>query len=164
MISNFNIGGSLLLEASFFSLSLWILIASYLSCLLAMLTMEIPQPMLQHQPTRQRGTVIIWARHIIRFIKAQQNLKKKLGQAKSYLFWPVKRIWLLMPSWTSNSFLRGTSATSQHQKTRHKCTLSWSQDVCNMVKVMREVFKNKKKIVGFSINELLTLTFFWNLP
>ena len=41
---------------------------------LAILTNEMPHPTLQHQPTRHRGTVIIWAKHITKFTSTQQTL------------------------------------------------------------------------------------------
>ena len=44
---------------------------------LAILTNEMPHPTLQHQPTRHRGTVIIWAKHITKFTSTQQTLMLK---------------------------------------------------------------------------------------
>ena len=46
---------------------------------LAMLTRDTPQPTLQHQPTRHRGTVTIMARQITRFTRRQQTLKSSVS-------------------------------------------------------------------------------------
>ena len=44
-----------------------------------MLMMVTPQPMLQHQPTRQRGTETSWAREMIRFTRRQHSRSKVSG-------------------------------------------------------------------------------------
>ena len=44
-----------------------------------MLMIVIPQPMLQHQPTRQRGTETSWAREMMRFTRRQHSLSKVSG-------------------------------------------------------------------------------------
>ena len=41
--------------------------------------MVTPQPMLQHQPTRQRGTETSWAREMMRFTRRQHSLSKVSG-------------------------------------------------------------------------------------
>ena len=41
--------------------------------------MVTPQPMLQHQPTRQRGTETSWARAMMRLTRRQHTLSKVSG-------------------------------------------------------------------------------------
>ena len=63
---------------------------------LAMLTRDTPQPTLQHQPTRHRGTVTIMARQITRFTRRQQTLKwSRVRIFILFLFWEQD-----MAAWT----------------------------------------------------------------
>ena len=46
-----------------------------------MLMIVIPQPMLQHQPTRQRGTETSWAMEMMRLTRRQHTLSKVSGRS-----------------------------------------------------------------------------------
>ena len=62
---------------------------------LAMLTKDTPQPTLQHQPTRQRGTVTIMARQMTRFTRRQQTLEWSSYRILKQLFGAHITAWTL---------------------------------------------------------------------
>ena len=60
-----------------------------------MLTRDTPQPTLQHQPTRQRGTVTIMARQMTRFTRRQQTLEWSSYRILKQLFGAHITSWTL---------------------------------------------------------------------